>query len=122
MTFSNSTLSWRYRASYASLRARMRTSSDDDDALSLGRTSLRLSSLRRRFTTFLSTAVRWCFGTTSPTLEPASPEDKKKTSRWDVFLLFPRRRSPRISRVLVIRLEGGMVKPPGVLIPGPPPP
>jgi hypothetical protein len=96
----------------------MRTSRDADDPLSLGRTSLRLSSFKRRFTTFLSTALRWYFGTTRPTLARGSPEDKKKTSRWDVFLLFPLRRSSRISRVLVIRLEGGNLKPAGDSAPG----
>jgi hypothetical protein len=44
-------------------------------------------------------------------------EDKKKTSRWDVFLIFPLRRRCRISRVLVIRLEEGILYPAGVSAP-----
>jgi hypothetical protein len=122
MTFSNSRRTWRYGAWYAPLRARMMTSNDTEHPLNLGKTSLRHISLRRRFTKFRSTALRWYFGTTRPTLAPGPPEDKKKTSAWDVFLLFPLRRRSRISRVLVIRLEGGIFRPAGISAPGHAPP
>lgn len=96
----------------------MRRSAGTDDALRRGSTSRLLRSRSRRFIRFRSTTPRWYLGTTSPILGRGPAEDKKKTSKCDVFLLLPLRNRARISRVLVIRLEGGIPKPAGVSSPG----
>lgn len=94
-------------ASYASRRARTSTSTARPALSSLGRTCVRATSRKRRFSLFRRAAVCLWRGTTSPTREHDAGEGESKTSRCAVLLLFPRRKSWRISGPPVIRRARG---------------
>lgn len=100
-------------ASYASPRARTRTSLLAPASSRRGSISTRPISRSRRFNRFRSTILRPWIGTITPRREWETGEAASKTSRWDVLSRFPRLRVRRISPALVIRLHGGNRCPPG---------
>lgn len=97
---SSSRNSW-YDVPYASRRARTSTSRAHSRSDNRGNSSCRAISRNRRFTRFRSTALRLYRGTTNPIRGRATGEGESKTSRWGVLLLFPRRKTRRISRPCV---------------------
>jgi hypothetical protein len=97
-------------ATYASVRARMATSIAGR-ARSMGSSSTRTSSRRRRFSRLRSTAECWWRGTTIPILGNARGEARTRTSRCAVRIRFPSRMTACMSRLRVSRLRRGKPKP-----------
>jgi hypothetical protein len=100
----------------------MSTSTKHASLFKRGSTTKRPISLNRRLSRLRCTAaprtrapvgevLRRGFGTTTPRRECRTGEAETKTSRFRVFLLFPRRNSSRISSEAVIRAVRGRANP-----------
>jgi hypothetical protein len=81
----------------------MATSTASVRAFSVGNSSIRTSSRKRRLSRFRSTAECWCRGTTMPMRETSRGEAVNRTSRCTVRTRFPSRMTscnswPRVNR------------------------